>query len=146
MGDSLYFHFFQQSQNRFNVNLGWSQQSFTQGCTAQSFYRSLQVRVFHVEYLTNQGETVGVNAAGRQSNDDVAFCNLVVVQNLIFINNAHCETSQVVFVFRVETRHFCSFAAGQGCTGLYAAFCNASYQLCDLFRIVLSACNVVQEQ
>ena len=85
-------------------------------------------------------------AAGRQCDDNVASFHGFVVQDFIFVNNAYCKTSQIVFVFGIETGHFCCFTADESSTGLYTAFCYAGNNGCYFFREVFAYGNIVQEE
>ena len=63
---------------------------------------------------------------------------------VFFIYYTNCKTSQVVLIYRIESRHLSSLSADQCRIRLYAAFCYTAYDLSDLFRIVLAAGNVIQ--
>ena len=82
----------------------------------------------------------------RKCDHDVARVDFVLVEYRLSRYDADSKTCKVVFVFRIESRHLSCLAADQSCKGLNASVCNAFYDVCYLFRLVLSACNVIQKE
>ena len=87
-----------------------------------------------------------MNAGGLQCNQHIACLLAGGIHDLLLVHNADCKTCKVVLVNRIETRHFSSFAAHQCAAGLYTAVSDTGYDGCDLFRIVLADCNVIEEE
>ena len=146
MGDALDLDFSQQRQHGLDVDLGRGQQRFAQGLASQGLYLFFQIGVLHVEDLADEGETVGVNAGGGQSEDDVAFLHGLVVDDGGFIHDAGGIAGQVVFIFGVEARHLRGLAADEGSSRLPAAVRHALDDLGDALGHVLAAGDVVQEE
>ena len=143
--DGLYSYLFQQGQNRLYINLGRHQQSFTQ-CCAQFREMASQILAVDSKDLPNQRIAVGMNTARRECNQDIPFLLGVQIQNLLLIHQTNCKTSHVIFIDRIEARHFSGFAANQCTASLYAAFCHTGNNFCNLFRNILAQCNIVQEE
>ena len=57
------------------------------------------------EYLTHQRETVTVYSGGGHTNQDIACHQFLTGYQILLIYRSHCKTGQIIFVFRIETRH-----------------------------------------
>ena len=146
MADALHRDFFQQGQHGFHINAGGGQQGLAQAFAVQLLHRGGQVRVFHVEHLPHQGETIGMNTGGRQRDHYVPGFHGLVVNDLSPVHNTRGITGQVIFLFRHHPGMLRRFAADQRAAGLDAAVADALDDLLDPLGNVLSAGNIVQEE
>mgnify|MGYP002416089685 CR=1 FL=1 len=147
VGDALDIHLFQHFQHRLDVDLGGGQQGLAQGLAGELGRGGLEdigVAV-DVKDLAHQREAVGVDARGGQRQNDITGLHGVVVQDLFFVHNAHGETGQIVLLLRHHARVLGGLAAHQRAIGLHAALGHALDDLCDLFRDVAAAGDVIQE-
>ena len=87
-----------------------------------------------------------MHTAGLEGNQHVPCLLGIHIQDLALIHNAHCKAGYVIFILRIEARHFCCFTAYQCAAGLYTALCHAGNDGCYLFRYVFAQCDVVQEE
>ena len=76
----------------------------------------------------------------------VAGLDAGAVDHLFLIDHADREACHIVLVFRIEARHFSGLAADQRAACLTAALCDTGNHLCDLLRVVLADCNIVEEE
>ena len=148
MADALDIHLFQQSQNALDVNLGGSQQRLGNGSAGKLLPGDVQfgIVVIDVEDLPAKAEAVGVDAGGSQRDDHISGTHFGVVDDLLFIHNAHSEASQIVIFCRHQTGMLGGLAANQGSTGLDTALCHTGNNLGNLLRIILAAGNVIKEK
>ena len=147
VADALHPDSIQERQHRLDIDLGGNQQRLTGRLAAQLRPGRLPLQtVFHIKDLPHQREPVGVHTGGGQRNDHISRDHGAVIDDLLFIHDAHRETRQIVFVLRVEAGHFRRFSADQRTARLDAALRHAGHQLCNSFRHIFAAGNVVQEK
>ena len=139
-------HFLEQCQHRLHVDLGRCEQHLSQRLSVQLLIGLVQVGVFHVKYLPNQRVSVGVDSGGCDSDDGITLAHLLDIDYLLLVHDTNGKSGQIVFVFRIESRHLRSFTANQAAFRLNAAFSHALHDGCHLLRNVLAYCNVVQEK
>ena len=87
-----------------------------------------------------------MNSGACHSDKHISRLQIFSGNQLLLINDAHGETGQIIFIFRIKAGHFRSLAANQGSPRLLTAICHTFYDSGNFLRIVLSACNVVQEK
>ena len=81
-----------------------------------------------------------------QGNHHIAGDHAGIVDDFLFVHNAHGEASQVIVILGHHAGMLGSLAADEGGAGLHAALCHTGNNLGDFFRDVLAAGNVVQEE
>ena len=130
---------------RFYIDTGGSQKRLAES-RSQLFIVSIQRFFCHLKHLAHQGKTIAVHAGGSDSDQDVSGSYFLPCDQVFFINNTYGETCKVIFILFHKSRMLRSLSADQSGSGLKAAFRYASYDLGDLFRIVLAAGNIIQEK
>ena len=85
-------------------------------------------------------------AGGGQAQDHVAGLDGGFIEDLFLVHHAHREAGQVVLVDGIEPGHLGGLPADEGGAGLDAALGHAGDDLSDLFRHVLAAGDIVQEE
>ena len=73
-------------------------------------------------------------------------CKILAGDHLLLIADAYGKTCQVILILWHQTRMLRSLAADQSSLRLETALRNTFYDIRDLLRIVLSACDIVQEE
>ena len=84
-----------------------------------------------------------MNACGSHSDQHITRLKILACDHILFIADANGETCKVIFILCHKTRMLCGLTADQGSFRLETAFRNTFYDIRDLFRIVLAACNIV---
>ena len=87
-----------------------------------------------------------MNACGGHADENVSGSQVLACDHFLFIAYTHSKTSQIVLVLCHETRMLRSLSADQSSFRLEAALGHALNDIRDLFRIVLAACNIIQEE
>ena len=87
-----------------------------------------------------------MNTCGRHTDQNVTGFQLFPCKKIFFIDHAYCESRKVILILLHKSRMLGCFSADQSCSGLCTAFYHTAYDLCDLFRIILAACNIIQEK
>ena len=87
-----------------------------------------------------------MHTARSNANQYISRLDIFTGDQIFLIYGTYRKPCQIVFVFRHQSRMFCRLAADQSASGLCAAFRYPLYDRCDLFRIVLSASNIIQEK
>ena len=64
--------------------------------------------------FTDQGEAVGVRAAGGQRDQGIPFTDLTAVDDFALLHHTDAETGDVVVFPFIHTRHLGGLAAHQG--------------------------------
>ena len=146
VGDALHRDLLQQGQHRLHVNFRRRQQRFAQGPAAQLRQGSFQVRMLHVEDLADQGEAVGMDAAGGQGDDHVPGGHGPLVDDPGPVHDARGVARQVVLVLRVEAGHLGGLAADEGRPRLDAAVAHALDDVRDPLRHVFAAGDIIEEK
>ena len=117
VADALDGHFLEKRHDRLHIDHRRRQQRVAKRCAAQCLHR-LRHRflrlVIDIKNLPHQGETIGMNARGRQRNDYIAGLHRVVVNDLIFVDDTDREAREVELILRIEARHLGSLAADEG--------------------------------
>ena len=147
MADALHVHLLQQGQNALYINPGGGQQGFGNGFAPQEIVGLHQLGiVLHIKDLTHQAEAVGVHTGGGQGNHHISGSHPGIVDDFLFVHNAHGESGQVIVILGHHAGVLGGLAANQGGAGLNAALCHTGHNLGNLFGDVLAAGNVVQEE
>ena len=85
--------------------------------------------------------------AGRSNAyEHVASLDLGTVDHVLRVCNANGEACEIIFILRHQTGMLSGLAADQCTTCLLTTFRNTLYDLSDLFGIVLSTCDIIQEK
>ena len=87
-----------------------------------------------------------MNTGGRHTDQHITICEIFSRNHIFLIRNTHSKTGQIVIFFGYQSRMLCCLTADQGSLRLKTAFGNTFYDICDLFRIILAAGNVIQEK
>ena len=87
-----------------------------------------------------------MHTAGCDPHQHISRADRLSGDHIFLICNANRKAGQIVFIFRIESRHLRSLSADQSGAGLHAPFRNALDDLGDLIRIVLSASDIIQEE
>ena len=87
-----------------------------------------------------------MNAGGSQRDDHVPFRHFRLVQNLLFIHNAHGEARKIVVLRGHQAGVLCGLAADERRAGLDAALRHAAHDLGDFLRHVFAAGDVIQKE
>ena len=145
MADALDLNLAHQGLDCLNVDLGRGQQLFAEGL-AEFVDVAADRLLVDAERLANQRIAVGVYAGGGNTDQRIAGLDAGAVDHLFLIDHADREAGHIVLVFRIEARHFSGFAADQRAACLTAALCDTGNHLCDLLRVVLADCNIVEEE
>ena len=87
-----------------------------------------------------------MNAGGSHADQYVSGCQIFTGNHVFLVTYADSKTCQIVLILRHQARMLCGLTADQCRIGLQTAFCNAFYDRSYLLRIVLSACDVVEEE
>ena len=85
-------------------------------------------------------------ASGRHTDKHISCLQAFASNHFLPIADAYGKTSQIIVLFRHQPRMLCRLAADQGRFRLQTAFRYSLYDICNLFRIVLSAGNVIQKE
>ena len=96
--------------------------------------------------LAHEGVAVGVDAGGRQAQDDVAGLDLIGADHLGAVDDAHHEAGQIVVVRVHDAGVLGHLAAHEGAAGLLAALGDALDDLCHVLGAELSDGHVIQEE
>ena len=142
----MYVYLLQESQYRLYVQTGGGEQRLAERLAAQAFAGAGQIRVLDVQRVANQGESVGMYAAGGQGDDRITGVYAVFVDHLGAIHDTHCEAGQIVLILGHQTGMLGGLAADQGTAGLHTALGNAGNDGGDLLGLVLAAGNVVEKE
>ena len=146
MGNALDANAIEQGKHGLHVDAGRRQKRLAKRCAAELRHRGVKIGMLDVENLADQGEAVGMDAAGRKGKHDVAGTHILLAKNAGLVHNAGRIAGKVILVFGIEAGHFSGLAADQRRAGLHAAVANAFDDLLDPLRDVLAAGNVVQEK
>ena len=106
----------------------------------------IQSFLIHLEYFTNQRESVGMYTGRSHTDQHIAVFYLASCDHIFAVNHANCKTSQIVFILRHKSRMLCCLTTDQRCAGLVTSFCYTFYDLSNLLRIVFAAGNIIQEK
>ena len=87
-----------------------------------------------------------MEAGGRQSNDDVAFCGALIVDNLCLVNNAYSEACKVIVVSGHGAGVLSGFAADKSAACADAALSHTGNNGGYLLGDILADCNIVKEE
>ena len=146
MGNSLDGNLFLYRKHRLHIDFSGGQQGLSDGFSAQTFVGRFDIAVLDIKNLADQGESIGMDAAGGKCNDDISGLNGGIIDHFLLIYDTDCKTGQVIFIHRVEAGHLCGLSADQRSAGLNTALGNAGNNGGDPVGIVLSACDVIQEE
>ncbi len=127
------------------IDAGRCDQGLTQS-SAQFIVIGIQGLLRHLEYLTNQGETVRMNTAGSNADEHVTGQDRIARDHVFTVYQAYGKTGQIVLILRHKPGMLCGLAADQSTIRLHAAVCYTLNDLRDLLGIVLSACDIIQEK
>ncbi len=143
VGQSVDLALLDELEHRFHIDTGRLQQGIGQGGVTQ---RLMHVRLGDFQDLADQGETVGVGAAGGQGDQGIPFADLATVDDLALLDHADAETGDVVVIPLIHARHLGGFAAHQGTAGLLATFTDAGDHGGGGVHIQLAGGVVVEEE
>ena len=87
-----------------------------------------------------------MNTAGSYAYQHIPCLKVLPCDDIFFVYHAHSKARNIVFLFGHESRMLCGLTAYQRSACHLTAHSNALYDLCDLLRIVLAACNIIQEK
>ena len=87
-----------------------------------------------------------MHSRGSEPDQHIARLQLRSGDQILPVADANGKSRQVVLVLRHQPRMLRRLTADQRALGLDAALCHAGHDLRDLFRIILSAGDVVQEK
>ena len=123
------------------------QQLLAKGMTQLLVIFVKNVGVFiDAEYPADQGETVGVYAAGGHPDQDISRFHGGGIESLLLLDDADDESRQVEVPLGVHTRHLCRLPADQGAPGLPAGPRHAPYQGVDPVQPLVAGRHIVQEE
>ena len=122
VGEGVDLALLDELEHGFHVDAGRLQQGVGQGGITQ---RLLHVGLGDFQDLANEGEAVGVGAAGGQGDQGIPFADLAAVDDLALLHHTDAETGDVVIFPFIHARHLGGFAAYQGTAGLLAASTDA---------------------
>jgi len=119
--------FGQECQHRLDIDARRLEQRFAQRALAGDagdLLREIGVRA--LEDAADQRKAVGMRAAGREPEQDVAGGNPAAIDRARFLDDADGESGEVVFAGDECLRMLGGLAAGQRASGLLAALRNAA--------------------
>ena len=87
-----------------------------------------------------------MNTRGSHSDQDITWLEILTCDHLLLIADANRKTGKIILILSHQTRMLRSLTADQSSFGLETAVCNTLDDIRDLLRIVLAACNIVQEE
>ena len=129
----------------FYIDSGRCDQRLSQSCS-KLFIISIKRLFCHVKYFTYKRKSIAMNTCGSHTDQDISWFQGLSCKKIFFVNDSYRKSGKVVLIFRHKARMLCCLTTDQSCLRLYTALCNAFYDLCDLFRIIFAAGNVVQEK
>src|SRR6185369_3901025 len=98
------------------------------------------------EKFAGQRIAVGVKSGRRQADEYVSRLNVFTGNDLLAIDGADDEASEVVFALRIEARHFGGFTTNQGASIMFAGVCHSADDFfCD-FGIELADRQVIHKE
>ena len=148
MAASLYLNacFFQTLQC-FYIDSGRRQK-----CLAQSFAQNIIVGIqsffcqFLFKYLAHQRKAVGMNTCRCHTDQHVACLQMFSGNHIFFVADTNCKSCQIIILLRHQSRMLCCLSANQSSLRLKTALCHTFYNRSNLFGIILSAGNIIQEK
>src|SRR5579872_431656 len=90
--------------------------------------------------------TVGVQAIGGQSHQDVTCFNRLASNDLVAVHNSHDKASEIIFAIGIEARHLRGFAAYQCAIVVAAGFSNSLHHLFHHGGIENAGSEIVHEE
>ena len=128
-----------------DVDVGGLEQLLAQGA-AQLGHMGLEDGGVLTQDLADQGEAVGVQAAGLQTDEQVPLLEGGAVDHLVLVHQTHGEAGQVVLVLAVHAGHLGGLAADEGAAGLAATLGDAGDDLLDALGLILAHGHIIQEE
>ena len=129
----------------FHVNPGRSDQCFAK-CCSQFIIVSVKGFSCHLEYFADKRESVAVDTGRSHTDQHISRIQFFSCEKILLVDHTYCKSGKIVLIFRHKSRMLCCLSTDQCCTRLYTALCHTAYDLSDLLRIVLAACDVIQEK
>ena len=87
-----------------------------------------------------------MHAGGREADQYISVTEIRSGDHILLIHYTYGKSRKIIFVCGIKARHLSGLAADQRCLGLQTAVRDSLDDLRDLFRIVLSARNIIQEK
>ena len=103
-----------------------------------------ELRLFHNP--PHQRETIGMNARGSETQDDIALGDRAAVDPLAALHGAHREAGQIVVARGIHARHFGGLAADQGAAYFLTGLSDAGDDGAARRHIELSGREIVEEE
>ena len=82
----------------------------------------------------------------RQADEDVAGLDVFAGNDLVAVDDADAEASQVIVVFGIKAGHFSGFTANKGTARFFAGAGHTANDVSNLLGIHLSRCNVIEKK
>lgn len=95
--------------------------------------------------FADKGETVGVGARGRESEEDVARGDIGRGEDLCSFNHTHSKTGKIIVVPVVHARHFCRLTADQCASSLETSLGNTGDHIRGHRHVELGTRIIVEE-
>lgn len=105
----------------------------------------MQREVGEGDDFADKGETVGVGARGRESEEDVARGDIGRGEDLCSFHHTHSETGKIVVVSVIHARHFCGLTANQCTSSLETSLGNTSDHIRGHRHVELGARIIIEE-
>ena len=128
-----------------HIDSGGSKQCFTQSL-AQFVIIGIQALFGHIEYLSHQGETIGMYTGGSDSHQYITGLDVLAGDQILTLYHTYCKSGQIVLILRHQSGMLCGLTAYQCCVRLLTALCHALYDGSDLLGNIASACDIIQEK
>ena len=87
-----------------------------------------------------------MHTGGCHTDQNISRFQIFSRDHLFFVTYTYRKSGKIILIFRHQSRMLCRLSTDQCCIRLLTSLCHTFHDGCDLLRIILSACNIIQEE